>query len=117
MDDVQDALKDKNIVKILNKLVSNQRHLRVVNFLLLQNFYALDSKIRRLVNNLFLFNVGKQQIENIYDNYMEIKKEDFEKICKTVFVNEHSWLLVNLNSMRFFNDKFEELVPLIEDKI
>jgi hypothetical protein len=58
MDDVQDSLKDKNIVKILNKLVVSQRHVNCANFLLLQNVYALDSKVRWLVNNLFLFNVG-----------------------------------------------------------
>ena len=117
-DDVQDSLKDVKVVKEFNKLVANQRHLRTVNFILLQNFYALDNKIRQLVNNVFLFNVGKQQIENIFIDYInKIKKDDFEKICNSIFVNDHSWVFVNLNSMKIYNDEFEELVLSIKDKI
>jgi predicted ATP-binding protein involved in virulence len=107
-DDVQDSLKDIKIVRVLNKLVANQRHLRLVNFFLIQNFYALDKKIRRLTNNLFLFNAGKDQLKNIFDDYIEIKQDLFEKICEETFQKEHSWMFVNLNTQTFYNDLFEK---------
>ena len=41
-DDVQKSLKDYQILKNLKSIIANQRHLKVVNLILLQNFFALD---------------------------------------------------------------------------
>ena len=42
MDDILQSLKNVEVVKHFNILVANQRYLRTVNFILLQNVYALD---------------------------------------------------------------------------
>lgn len=108
-DDVQDALKDKAIVGVLNKIVANQRHLKAVNIFLLQNFYALSDKLRKLTNNLIFFSMDKVQLEQLFKNYIKIDKKDFEKICDYTFKNSHDWMLINLNAMRFYKG-FDEIV-------
>ncbi len=39
-DDVQKSLKDYNVLVSLKNIIANQRHLRVVNLILLQNYFA-----------------------------------------------------------------------------
>lgn len=108
-DDVQDALKNNEVVKILNRIVANQRHLKVINFILLQNFYALSDKVRKLTNNLFLFHLDKKQMEQIYENYIEVDKKDFAEVCKLAYNEPHDFLLINLNYQEFYNSEFQEL--------
>ena len=54
-DDVQRSLKDYNTLKSMKNIVCNQRHLKVVNLILLQNWFALDRSLREVVNNVILF--------------------------------------------------------------
>jgi len=54
-DDVQKALKSHSVLLSLKNIVANQRHLKVVNFILLQNYFALDKSLRELCNNIILF--------------------------------------------------------------
>ena len=54
-DDVQKSLKDYNTLKSLKSIIANQRHLKVVNLILLQSFFALDNFLRELINNAILF--------------------------------------------------------------
>ena len=61
MDDVQDSLKDIEMVKVLKKIIANQRHLRTVVIIILQDYFALDNKIRNLIHNFIMFKMDKKQ--------------------------------------------------------
>ena len=50
-DDVQKSLKDNTVLLSLKNIIANQRHLKVCNIILLQNYYALDKSLRELANN------------------------------------------------------------------
>ena len=112
-DDVQDELKNAEIVKVLNKIVANQRHLKCVSFFIMQNFYALTDKIRKLTNNLFLFDLDKKQMEQIFENYIKIDKKIFNDICDDSFKEEHDWMLINITNQKFFNNDFDELKMIV----
>ena len=112
-DDVQDELKNAEIVKVLNKIVANQRHLKCVSFFIMQNFYALSDKIRKLTNNLFLFDLDKKQMEQIFENYIKIDKKIFNDICDDSFKEEHDWMLINITNQKFFNNDFDELKMIV----
>ena len=101
-DDQQDAMKDKLVVKILKKIVANQRHLHLVNLIILQNFQALDKSIRRIINNLIFFKMDKQQNEDIMTEVIPYKKELFDEIIKIGFDEAYSWIFINLNTGRTF---------------
>jgi len=100
IDDFQASLKSKEILLVLQKIVTKMRHLRVTIFLLQQNFQALHKPLRELCSNVIIFNLGKSQLEKIFDELVQIKKEKFEKIIKLCFIEPHDWLLINLNKSR-----------------
>ena len=108
-DDVQDGLKDPLVLKSLKKIIANQRHLKCVNFLLLQNWLSLDPSLRRIINNLIVFKMDKKQTEQIYDSIYEGKKMNFEEINKLVFDKPYSWLFINVPSQRIFKE-FDEII-------
>jgi len=70
-DNVQKSLKNPRVLKSLKNIICNQRHLKVVNLILLQNFYAVDRSIREVINNKILFKLGKSQTEKIFGEIIE----------------------------------------------
>ena len=108
-DDVQKALKNVDILRAFNNIVANQRHLRVVNFIMLQNYIALDPKLRDLINNVILFKLGKRQTERIFDELIESHKDKFDVIRDFVFNEAYQWMFINIVSQRIFK-KFDEVI-------
>jgi len=108
-DDVQKALKDVTVLKSLQNIIANQRHLFVVNFILAQNFYNVDPKIREIINNLIFFKMDKKQTEKIFKNVVEIPKESFDNIRDFVFDENYNWCMINLGSKRMYKG-FDEIV-------
>jgi len=75
-DDVQKALKDHSVLISLKNIIANQRHLKVCNIILLQNYYALDKSLRELANNIIMFKLNKSQTEKIFnEKYKKILKD------------------------------------------
>jgi hypothetical protein len=108
-DDVQRALKDVSVLKSLKNIIANQRHLKTVNLILLQNFFALDKSLRELINNIILFKLGKSQNEKVFNEIIETHRDRFDDIRKLVFDTQHNWLFVNVKSQRIFK-MFDEVI-------
>lgn len=109
MDDVQKALKDGNVISQFKNIVANQRHLKVLNLILLQNYFALDNKIREIVNNVIFFKMDKKQTQKIFEETAEMPKDVFEEINKIVFDEPHKWVLINQRQKRIYS-MFDEIV-------
>jgi hypothetical protein len=108
-DDVQQKLKNVEILSALNNIVANQRHLRVVNFIMLQNYINLDAKIRDLTQNIILFKLGKRQTEQIFKELIESHKDKFDIIRDFVFNEAYQWLFINIPTQRIFK-QFDEVI-------
>lgn len=113
-DDVQKSLKDYQILQNLKSIIANQRHLKVVNLILLQNFFALDKSLRELINNVILFKLNKSQNEKIFNELIETHKDKFDLIRKFVFNKPYSWLFINMKSQRMFKE-WDEIIFDNED--
>jgi thymidine kinase len=109
IDDFQALLKDKDIQKILQKIITKMRHLRCTIFLLQQTFQALPKFLRELTTNLIAFNVGKSQLLKVFDETMPISKEEFQEINKLVFREPHDYLVVNFKHQKLYK-KFDEII-------
>jgi hypothetical protein len=112
-DDVQKALKDPDVLKSLQNIIANQRHLSVVNFILAQNFSNVDPKIREIVNKLIFFKMDKKQTEKIFNNLVEIPKEKYNTLINSVFDNNYNWCMINIGSKRMYK-LFDEIVFIEE---
>ena len=107
IDDFQVALKDPDILKVLQKIITKMRHLRVSIFLLQQNFQALAKPLRELASNLIIFNLGKSQLEKVFEEVIQLHKEKYQQIIDISFKDPHDWILINLHKSRNIYRNFD----------
>ena len=100
IDDFQGCLKQPDIMKALEKICIKVRHLRTTVFFLVQNYMKIPKSLRQLAQNVILFNIGKQQLEQVFEEIIQIKKEKYEEIIDVCFKEKHSWILVNLHKSK-----------------
>ena len=108
--DFQVSLKDPEILKVLQKIVTKMRHLRTTIFLLQQNFQALSKPLRELASNLIIFNLGKSQLEKIFDEVVQLDKNKYQEIIDISFKDPHDWILINLHKSRSIYLMFDLLL-------
>jgi DNA replication protein DnaC len=108
-DDVQKALKNNDVLRSLKNIIANQRHLKVTNFILLQNYFSLDKSLRELANNIVMFKLNKSQTEKIFNESIESAKEKFEQIRNIVFDKPYSFMFINVPSQRIFKE-WDEII-------
>ena len=110
IDDFQVALKDPEILKVLQKIITKMRHLRTTTFLLQQNFQALAKPLRELASNLIIFNLGKSQLEKVFEEVIQLHKDSYQAIIDISFKEPHDWILINLHKSRNIYRMFDQLI-------
>lgn len=108
-DDVQKALKNTAVLLSLKNLISNQRHLRCCNFIMLQNYFSLDKSLRELINNIVMFKLGKSQTQKVFDECVESAKDHFETIRDLVYEKKYDWMFISIATQRIFK-RFDEII-------
>jgi len=110
IDDFQTELKNPIITRVLQRIITKMRHLRTTVFLLQQNFNKLEKPIRNLVSNLILFNVGKSQLEIIFQESISLNKNKYQLLIDEAFKEKGDWILINMNGSRKIYRMFDEIV-------
>ena len=110
-DDCQSQLKDKEVEVNLLHIIANRRHLRTSVFIIAQNYNKIPRQIRLALTDTFLFNIGKQEYDNIYEENVEISKQDYDYILKMfndikkedpysfLFIHEKNKFFINWNEI------------------
>jgi DNA replication protein DnaC len=102
IDDMGSQFKTNKLAEAtLNKIIIKMRHLKTSVFLLGQNIYQMPKKWREVCTNLITFNLGKSQMEKIFNEFYDIKKEQFTELMK-LFTNPHDYLVLCLKHQRIF---------------
>lgn len=110
IDDFQTQLKDVEILSILKKIVTKMRHLRCSIWLLQQNFQALDKSLRELLSNVIVFDVGKSQLEKLFEEVLTINKKLYNQLIDFVFINNHDWICININGNKNIYKMFDKII-------
>ena len=113
-DDQTVALKNKETLKLLKRLIFNHRHLNLTIYFLVQTYHSVPKEIRRLFSNIFCFRVSREELETIFSEVVEKRKNQFMEIAKKVFDKKYNWLMINTDSQRIFK-MWDELI-FAEDK-
>ena len=100
IDDFQVALKSPEILKVLSKIVTKMRHVRTFIFLLQLNFQALAKPLQELASNSIIFNIGKSQLEKVFEESIQLHKYKYQDTINISFKDPHDWLLINLHKSR-----------------
>lgn len=111
-DDMGAYLKNQDIKKLLKEIVMNRRHKHVSIYFLVQTFFSIEKDIRKLFSNLFIFKVSKHELNTIYDELIEHKKEYIDEIIKIIYNKPFNFMFINTDTQRIFKN-FDELI--IED--
>ena len=110
IDDFQAQMKEVNIVKALQKIITKMRHLRVSVWLLQQNYQALHKSLRELTSNLIIFNLGKSQLNKLFEETIELPKDKYQELIDLAFKEKHDWLLFNLHKSKKIYRMFDEII-------
>jgi hypothetical protein len=94
---------DKKAEKVLNKIIIRMRHLKTSIMLLTQNIYQTPRQWREVATNLMLWDSGKSQMEKIFTEFLQYKREQFNEIMK-LYKNPWDYVLINLKHKRLFFD-------------
>ena len=110
-DDMGANLKDNEIRKLLKEIIFNRRHYHISIYFLCQSYLSCEKTIRKLFSNIFVFRVNKTELETIFDEVVESKKDYIYDIAKIVFETPHQYLFINTDSQRLFKGFDELIIP------
>jgi hypothetical protein len=101
-DDMSAYLKDVTILQQLKELIMNRRHLHVSCYFLSQTYKSVPKEIRKLFSNIFLFRVSKHELEDVFSELIEQRKDDVLAISKLVFDKPFQYLFINTDSQKLY---------------
>lgn len=110
IDDFQAALKMPEIQMRLQKIVTRMRHMRCTIFILQQNYQKLPKFLRELVTNVITFNVGKSQLNKLFEETIQLDKDKFQKLIDLAFVDKNDYIIINVNGSRNIYRGFDRIV-------
>jgi len=110
IDDMTAALKNNDIKKLLKQLIYNRRHLRSSLFFLCQTYLSVEKDLRKLFSNIFIFKVSIAELDLIFEEHIELNKEQITTIRKFVFDKPNNFLFLNTDSGRLFKNWDEILI-------
>ena len=110
IDDFQSALKDPDVLARLQKIVTRMRHMRTTIFILQQNFQKMAKFLRELVTNVITFNVGKSQLDKLFEETIQIDKNKFQALIDLAFQERNDWIAINVNGNRNVYRMFDRIV-------
>lgn len=110
-DDVTTALRSKEVVKLLRRLIFNRRHLRTSIFFLVQTYLSLEPQIRKLFSNLFIFKVAHKELQKIFEEHFEYDDDLAKPISKFVFDEKYNFLFINTNTGKMYKNWDEIIIP------
>jgi DNA replication protein DnaC len=110
IDDFQAALKDPDVLARLQKIVTRMRHMRTTIFILQQNFQKMAKFLRELLTNVITFNVGKSQLDKLFEETVQLDKNKFQSLIDLAFKEKNDWIAINVNGNRNVYRMFDRVV-------
>lgn len=108
LDDVQKFLKGE-CEKLLLHMVNNRRHASLSIWLACQTYNSIPRQVRQGLTDLFVFKINKTEMNNIFNEQIELLSDKFNDILAILFKKPHEFLYVNTNSQRIFQN-FNEIL-------
>jgi hypothetical protein len=101
IDDYQERFKDKKIALVMEQFIIRLRHLHCSIWLLQQNYFKLPKNSRQLISNLIFYNIGKSQLEQIFEDICILNKKEYEELIRS-FVDPHDFFVLNLKTNNIY---------------
>jgi hypothetical protein len=66
--------------------------------------------LRELVTNVITFNVGKSQLNKLFDETVQLDKDKYQALVDLAFVEKNDWIAINVNGNRNIYKGFDRIV-------
>jgi hypothetical protein len=105
IDDMTSDLKrSKTVVDTLKKMIFNRRHLKLNLIITSQSYVNIPLDIRKNITNCIIFKPAKKEMELLFNELVETKKDIYLEIMKTVYDEKHNFLFVNVPTQAMFRN-------------
>jgi len=105
LDDVQQDLKGPARNKLLH-LAANRRHKRLSIILAAQTYKRIPKQVRAIASDLFCFNLSKENMKAIFEELIEINRDEWERILSVYKIYREdrpkAFLYINLVRQKAF---------------
>lgn len=110
LDDQTASLKKSNVImQTLKKLIYNRRHLKCNIIITAQSYGNMPLDIRKNINNLIIFKPSKKEMQLLFEENVETKKDKFLHVMNVCYDEPRNFLFINVPSQRMFKN-FDELI-------
>lgn len=93
IDDMADALKDKNIIKALNKMLIKARHIQTAFIFTLQSYYYFPKILRKQITNITIFKPkNSEEWNSIAKELLLMNQEDGLQLYDYVYNEPYTHL-------------------------
>ena len=112
IDDMLHALKDHEILRTLEHIFCNRRHLRTSTIISTQVYNSLPLVLRKCLSHAVLWKLGngKEQASVLEELFPGVRKEDAEELLRVAHKTKHDFLIIDLKDGRYHNSDLDELV-------
>ena len=103
IDDYASELKNGDVLKLLNSLVNNRRHLRLSIWMGVQTYKSIPLSNRKTINVLVLFKcMNKAEIKCIREEMTFLSKEVFFDLLAYVFQKPFDYLVLDRDNNEYY---------------
>ena len=103
IDDFTSELKNGEVLKLLNSLVNNRRHLRLSIWMSVQTYKSIPLSNRKTINYLVLFKcMNKAEIRAIWEEMTFLQKDDFFNLLMYVFQKPYEYLVLDRGNNEYY---------------
>ena len=112
LDDVTAYLKDKDNMRSLIELATNRRHLKLSIILLVQFVRAVPRPVRFQITDVVFFKPSNSlDIAIIGEEFVNMKKDDFQALTRFVYDDSHDYLYVDKNNELYYKNLQHIILP------
>ena len=104
-----DLKKSKYVIDTLKKLVFNRRHLKLNIIITAQSYNNIPLDLRKCITSIIIFKPPKKELEILFQELIENKKDLFLDIMKMVYTDKHNFLFINVPTQKMFRN-WDELI-------
>jgi len=103
IDDYASELKNGDVLKLLNSLVNNRRHLRLSIWMSVQTYKSIPLSNRKTINYLVLFKcMNKAEIKAIWEEMTFLSKDVFFDLLRYVFQKPFDYLVLDRDNNEYY---------------
>lgn len=104
---IDDCICDLKNHDYILKLIYNRRHIaKSVSIIITSQVYnKIHLAIRKAASDLVLFSTtNKKEIESVYNDFINIPKDNFDEVCRYCFKTKHDFLIYTTQKNEYYHN-------------